>query len=367
MTTYELESDVLLARDGDEAAFKRLVDRCANTVCSIAVAIVRNVQASEDVAQEVFLAAWSNIHTLRNPASFLPWLRQVTRNQAHLWRRRHALEIPDHELLAATADSRPGADQRLVADEQSRVLSEALDRLPEESREVLILYYREESSTRQVAALLGISEQAVRQRVSRSRQLLKAEMLEQFGKSASQTAPGAMFLGVVGGALTLAAPGASAAAAIASTSAVTPAVTPAITAGVVAKAAIAGSVIGWAGVWLGLRAFHPAFDDPEARRLRLFRNVVLLCVSAGCIAVASSSRSVLAMLIAVQTLYLIVGCLYAFWLPRILAPRLAVLRVQDPSAARLTRRRLMWSIIGRPAGAAIGGLVLMAIFLVATQ
>ena len=82
-----LESDVLLASNGDEAAFRRLVDESANTVCSIALAIVRNVQASEDVAQEVFLAAWSNLKKLRNPASFLPWLRQVTRNQAHLWRR----------------------------------------------------------------------------------------------------------------------------------------------------------------------------------------------------------------------------------------------------------------------------------------
>lgn len=49
---------------GDEAAFRRLVDRSANTVCSIALAIVRNVEASEDIAQEAFLAAWSSLRTL---------------------------------------------------------------------------------------------------------------------------------------------------------------------------------------------------------------------------------------------------------------------------------------------------------------
>lgn len=54
-----LESDVLRAGNGDEAAFARLVERTANTVCSIALAIVRNVEASEDIAQEAFLAAWS--------------------------------------------------------------------------------------------------------------------------------------------------------------------------------------------------------------------------------------------------------------------------------------------------------------------
>jgi DNA-directed RNA polymerase specialized sigma24 family protein len=85
MDTATLESDVLLAGKGDEAAFRRLVDSSANTVCSIALAIVRNVEASEDIAQEAFLTAWSNLRSLRNPSSFLPWLRQVTRNQAHLW------------------------------------------------------------------------------------------------------------------------------------------------------------------------------------------------------------------------------------------------------------------------------------------
>src|SRR4051794_26360974 len=81
--THALEPHVLAAAEGDREAFARLVDATGSLVCSIAVAILRDVEMSRDVAQDVFLAAWQNLRKLRNPASFLPWLRQMTRNQAH--------------------------------------------------------------------------------------------------------------------------------------------------------------------------------------------------------------------------------------------------------------------------------------------
>lgn len=338
MTTQLLESDVVAARGGDEAAFRRLVEKSANTVCSIALAIVRNVQASEDVAQEVFLAAWSNLRTLRNPASFLPWLRQVTRNQAHLWRREHARETSDEAMLAATADSRPSPADRVLADEESRVLREVLDQLPDDAREVLVLYYREESSTKQVASLLGISEPAVRQRLARSRALVREELRQRFAATVTRTAPGAAFLAAVGAAMTLSAPIASAA--IAATTAS------------FAKATLVGGVLGWAGVLMGMRALEPPFDEREARQLRWFRNVVLLVVTIGCAAVAMSTTSAMRVLVTVQSLYAIVGALYLFWLPRILRRR---------AESKDERRRWMRATVGRAAAAAIAGLFVMAL------
>jgi len=335
MTTHPFESDVLLARRGDEAAFRRLVDHSANTVCSIALAIVRNVHASEDVAQEVFLAAWANLTTLRNPASFMPWLRQVTRNQAHLWRREHTRETHDEALLAAAADARPAADDRLLADEETRVLREVLDQLPDEAREVLVLYYREDSSTRQVATLLGISDAAVRQRLTRSRALVREEMLERFGRTARRTAPGVAFAA----ALTLSAPAASAAGAATATT------------GAVLKGSLLGGALGWAGVLLGMRALEPAIDEEEARSLRRFRNTALAVVTLGAIAIAIAMNTATAMriLISAQSVYAILGALYLFWLPRILKRR-------DPEARRLSLR----GTIARAGAAAIVGAMFMA-------
>jgi len=106
-----LETDVLAASAGDALAFGRLVDQTKSAVTAVALAIVGDHPASQDIAQDVFLAAWRNLGKLRSPASFLPWLRQTTRNRAHTWlrdqgRRRLAATRVD-VLLPEVADGGP--------------------------------------------------------------------------------------------------------------------------------------------------------------------------------------------------------------------------------------------------------------------
>jgi RNA polymerase sigma factor (sigma-70 family) len=360
MNSSAIESDVLLARDGDEAAFRRLVERSANTVCSIALAITRNVHASEDVAQEAFIATWTRLKELRNPASFMPWLRQVTRNQAHLWRRENSREVGDDAKIEAAIDARPSADISYIADEEQRVLNEVLDELPDEAREVLVLYYREQSSTRQVANLLEISEEAVRQRLSRSRALLREEMLERFGRSVTRTAPGAAFFAAVAGAMTFAAPSASAAVVV-STSA--KAASGAAGAAILKSIAL-GGLFGWFGVFMGMQELLPFHDEQEARELRKFRDIVLAVITLGSIAIAFSvTQSWLMSLFAIQATYIAIGYLYLMRLPRILERRMQWEQSLNPDAAKQSRRQWMWATTGRALGAATGGAVLMAMFL----
>jgi DNA-directed RNA polymerase specialized sigma24 family protein len=82
---------------------------------------VRNVDFSRDGAHDVFLAAWRDLRKLRNPSSFLPWLRQITRNRAHHVLRTHVrskrrLSIDDAEaVIESVADPRPDASARLIA------------------------------------------------------------------------------------------------------------------------------------------------------------------------------------------------------------------------------------------------------------
>src|SRR5712692_9247420 len=145
----KLEGDVLAAQRGDREAFTRLVDATRNLVCSIVVAIVRDIDASEDVAQEVFLATWHGIRRLRKAASFLPWLRQLARNQAHASlraqrRQRRRIEYAATDaVLARAADPSPPASEHLVSAEEKQVLTTVIDGLPEDAREVVTLYYRE--------------------------------------------------------------------------------------------------------------------------------------------------------------------------------------------------------------------------------
>src|SRR2546423_3365538 len=71
----ELTQDVVSAQRGDRPAFGRLVGATRNTICSISLAVVRDVPRSEEVAQDVLVAAWRGLPRLRNPRSFWPWIR----------------------------------------------------------------------------------------------------------------------------------------------------------------------------------------------------------------------------------------------------------------------------------------------------
>ena len=206
-TATALDPFVAAAARGDRDAFARLVQSTASLVSSIALAIVGDVELSRDVAQNVFLATWRELGRLRQPSSFLPWLRQTTRNQAHQAlrsrvRARRMVSDQDAEaLLAAASDPRPTAGERLIEEEEGRRLAEAIESLPDATREAVTLYYREGRSARQVGELLGLREEAVKQRLARARTALRESLLDEMGRKLERTAPGIAFTGAVMAAL----------------------------------------------------------------------------------------------------------------------------------------------------------------------
>src|SRR5215467_14395793 len=99
-----LASDVELvraARRGDKRAFVEIVARHQSMVCGIALGILGDFAASEDVGQEAFLTAWRKIHELREPEHLRAWLGQIARNAAlgQLRRKRGHEVLPDDLVL----------------------------------------------------------------------------------------------------------------------------------------------------------------------------------------------------------------------------------------------------------------------------
>ena len=103
-----MSAQVLAAQAGDREAFAGLVRRWQGAVCAIGLAILRDVAASEDLAQEVFLAAWQGLARLQDPDSFGPWVRQLTRYKA-LDRRRSGLRYAARVVLDGEAVERAGS------------------------------------------------------------------------------------------------------------------------------------------------------------------------------------------------------------------------------------------------------------------
>jgi RNA polymerase sigma factor (sigma-70 family) len=162
---------------GDRAAFARLVAAHQAMVSGIALAILGERRASEDVAQEAFAAAWRQRAHLRHPERVAAWLRQITRFRArqHLRDagRRARWVTADAEAVARAVDPGPSAAEQLTEAEADRALQGALAGLDEDARTVLVLYYRSGEKVADVARTLGVAEAAVRKRLSRARQRLR--------------------------------------------------------------------------------------------------------------------------------------------------------------------------------------------------
>lgn len=266
-----IQRELPAAQRGDRDAYGRIVVACQNTVTAVALAITRDVQTSEDIAQDAFISAWEHLKRLQNPSSFLPWLRQITRNLArdHLRARRHQpLDGKTADIaIELAADSTPNPMQQLVADELERTTADLISTLPEDTREVLLLFYREGQSSQQVAMLLGLSDAAVRKRRARARQSLHNDLLARFGEFAQSSAPGVAFTSVVATALAMASPPAAATGIFGVSAAAGAKAIGKITLGSLGSLTV-GVIGGLAGVWLGVRAqLRLALDEEERRGL----------------------------------------------------------------------------------------------------
>jgi RNA polymerase sigma factor (sigma-70 family) len=257
-----MTADILAAQSGDSEAFTRLVRSHANMVCAIATAIVGDIRAGEEVSQEVFVQAWTGLKNLNNPAAFSGWLRQLTRNRAHDAVRKQARLREDSgvEALHALADPSADVGERIDADHQERAMWHALDTLDPNQREVLVLFYREGQSVRQVATLLEVAEATVRKRLSRARQELREETQIRLSTRLAQSAPGASFVAGVSAALAIAAPS--------SAHAATGGLAVIGLKGLFSGALLGGS-LGLAGVWFGYR--QAARSDDEVLKARVRR------------------------------------------------------------------------------------------------
>ena len=342
-----LRRELAAARTGDRDAYGRIVGACQNTVTAIALAIVRDVPSSEDIAQDAFLSAWTHLRRLQNPDSFLPWLRQITRNLArdHLRARtRGPYPVDDADAaIAAAADPGLSPLHALIDAERQSAAAELISALPAESRETLLLFYREGQSSQQVALLLGLSDAAVRKRLSRARQAVRDDLLARFGEFAQGSAPAAGFAAVVTSALLLASPPA-AAAGIFGTSV-----------GAVGAKTVAQVLLGAAGtigialvaafgsIAFGLRRqLRDAIDDEERHALTrsaLINSAASIGFMIALVALAAGSRGWLLPTLATCGFMGIIFWQSAVVQPRAMVRRHALEAARDPEAAARRRRR----------------------------
>jgi RNA polymerase sigma factor (sigma-70 family) len=263
---------VTLSLAGDRDAFGRIVARYQTLLCSLAYSATGSLSQSQDLAQETFVAAWKQLADLREPEKLRPWLCRISRNLAYDALLKQGRE-PTHkaESLKEIRESPaaiPMPSEHAMSREEEAILWRLIERIPEDYREPLVLFYREHQSVEAVAAALDLSEDAVKQRLSRGRKLVQSEVLAFLEGALKQTSPGKVFtMGVIAA---LPASGISARAAEVGMAAKGGTTAKAITAGVLSSAILA-SALGFFGNYLGYRAaMDGAQSDYERNYIKRF-------------------------------------------------------------------------------------------------
>ncbi len=169
---------------GDRAAFDLLVDRHGDALFRFASRQCGARRDAEDAVQDGLLSAWRGAATYRGEASARGWLFQIV---LHACRRRSRLRAGEpsvHGALVeaeALAHAGAGADEQAASRQTAAALARALERLPAEAREVLLLRDVEGLDGPEAAAALGIGLSAMKSRLHRARLELKERVEEILG------------------------------------------------------------------------------------------------------------------------------------------------------------------------------------------
>ncbi len=172
---------------GERHLFHELIRPCERPIYFLLSSLLRNDTEAEDAAQETVIKVFRNLHLFRGDSQFRTWVLSIARNEG-LGRLRKN-ETRREDSLDALTDGEAGdftpailtswrevPTETLERQELGSLLRKAIEALPEIYRNVVLLRDIEEMDVRETAAVLGISEGAVKVRLHRARALLQRDL-----------------------------------------------------------------------------------------------------------------------------------------------------------------------------------------------
>lgn len=175
---------------GDPDAFDRLVTRYTSDIYALLLRITEDVKEAEDLTQETFLRALKSIKKFRGEANLKTWLIRIainqSRNRFRWWKRRKrektvSLDAPvsresQMPLSETFSTESKNPEENVLQQEQMEVLKKALQALPENFREAIILCDIEGFSYEEIANALDINLGTVKSRIARGREELRKKL-----------------------------------------------------------------------------------------------------------------------------------------------------------------------------------------------
>jgi RNA polymerase sigma-70 factor (ECF subfamily) len=181
---------VQAAKGGDIRAFEALVKRYDRNVFRIAQHITQNREDAEDVVQDAFLKAYSNLEQFQGQSKFYTWLVRIAVNEALMKLRRRRpertvsldqeVQTDEDTMPREVADWSPNPEQQYNQAELKEILGKTIQGLPPSFRTVFVLRDVEGLSTEETAEALQLSIPAVKSRLLRARLQLRERLTKYF-------------------------------------------------------------------------------------------------------------------------------------------------------------------------------------------
>jgi RNA polymerase sigma-70 factor (ECF subfamily) len=180
---------------GNPEEFSRLVDTYYSKIYRLAIKMLNQQQDAEDVLQETFLKAYRGLKSFNGRSKISTWLFRIATNEALMViRRKHPETVSiDEPVETEEGEQEPVQiidwcclpEEELLSEETRERLDIAVQKLPERLRVVFLLRDMNDLSTHETAEVLGLSDTAVKTRLSRARLRLREELSIYFGEHKS--------------------------------------------------------------------------------------------------------------------------------------------------------------------------------------
>lgn len=168
--------------EGDRDAFGVLVDRYQDRLLAYVVYMGFGIAEAHDVVQDGFIRAFRHLRRCGDPERFEGWLFRIVANLCRTAGKRRTTRAtePLHALGSVLEADDPGPEERLETNLVRTRVRRALDAMPDDQREALVLMYLQGHSVQEIAERTDVSVSAVKMRLKRGRDALRQELAAYF-------------------------------------------------------------------------------------------------------------------------------------------------------------------------------------------
>ena len=183
----DLKRLVELAKTGDQQAIAQLYEQTSRRAYYLAKQLVKDEDQAQDIVQDAYVKVFTNLPLLEQVENFQGWLNTivVNRSKDYLKKKKPMLfsqmvseEDEGSELDFEDEGGYFSPDQKVDYAETKRLIQGMIDRLPQEERMAIVLFYLEEMPVKQIARVMECSEGTVKSRLNYGRKAIKAQVLE---------------------------------------------------------------------------------------------------------------------------------------------------------------------------------------------